>query len=151
MRTQWWRRGVGKSWNSSRSRSLQKVSGIFEVRFLPWRGTISFFLCVSCLLNLPRFHQRFGPVWVRELRQSKFGWGVGSQIKKKWGSWRQNWIKSSWLKPKCCLRAISLKKKKVFKDFQVLSVAYFGFYNHICIIDQRCDKILSLSWTFSAS
>lgn len=46
MRTQWWRRAVGKSWSSSSSRSLQKVSGIFEVRFLPWHGTISFFLHV---------------------------------------------------------------------------------------------------------
>lgn len=55
MKTQWWRRGVEKSWSSS-SRSLQKVSGIFEVRFLPWHGTISFFLhvcqCHVLLLRL---------------------------------------------------------------------------------------------------
>lgn len=52
MKIQWWRRGAGKSWISSSSRSLQKVSGIFEVRFLPWHGTISFFLhvCVRHVL-----------------------------------------------------------------------------------------------------
>ncbi len=64
MRTQCWRRGVGKSWSSSSSsRSLQKVSGIFEVRFLPWHGTISFFLhvCECHVLPVRQCSPGFGP------------------------------------------------------------------------------------------
>lgn len=82
MRTQWWRRGVGESWNSSNSRSLQKVSGIFEVRFLPWRGTISFFLHVcEChvLLVCPVFFW----VWAR-LLFTHLEFTFNSLVKKLW-------------------------------------------------------------------
>lgn len=89
-RIQWWRRGVGKSWNSSRSRSLQKVSGIFEVRFLPWRGTISFFLYVcDVLLICLVFIWALGP----------FYFNNGD---KKMSSWDRIEWESSWLKLVLC-------------------------------------------------
>lgn len=83
MRTQCWRRGVEKSWSSSSSssRSLQKVSGIFEVRFLPWHGTISFFLHVCerhVLLVCPVLYR----VWARLLFSlPRF------DVTKMWQSW----------------------------------------------------------------
>lgn len=64
MRTQWWRLGVGSSWSSSRS--LLKVSGIFEVRFLPWHGTISFSLHV-CECHVLLCSSRVVSFWPRSI------------------------------------------------------------------------------------